>query len=147
MEYQLSTDLILDADAITFLRDVAGQAYFVKCAGPTRLLWRGEVISGHDLSRHPQGFSAPIGLPNALSSARTWQAVTDRVLIDSGLVKGNRVDWRYESGVVLKAKYLGSLRLDDVLVLMTFDDCSITGPNGELLYDPTWGEFDLALAQ
>lgn len=147
MQHQLSSGLTIDADAIAFLQDAHTRNYYLRAEGPTRLLWQGEVISGHDQSRHPHGFSAPLGMPNSFSAAGAWHAVTDQMLIDSGLVAENTVHWCYESGVVLKAKYLSNLRIDGELVLMTFDECLITGPNGEVLYDPAWGEFDLAVAQ
>lgn len=147
MQYQLSSGLVVDAKTISLSRQKDGRAYYVRADGPTSLIWQGQVIEGHDQTRHPHGFSAPIGIPNGLSDISAWHAVTDRMLIDAGLVRGNTVHWCYQSGVVLQAKYLGCLRLDGALVLMTFDECSITGPNAEVLYDPTWGEFDLAIAE
>lgn len=147
MQHQLSSGLTIESETIAFSRDAHGLAYYVRAEGPTSLLWRGEVINGHDQSRHPQGFSAPIGMPDSLSSAGAWHAVTDQMLIDRGLVAGNTVQWRYPSGVVFQAKYLNSTRLDGVLVLMTFDECSITAPSGDVLYDPSWGQFDLAVAE
>ena len=147
MQHQLSSGLAIESETITFARDANGLAYYVRAEGPTSLLWGGKVISGHDQSRHPHGFSAPIGFPKGLFSVDSWHAVTDEMLIDSGFVAGNTVQWHYESGVVFQAKYLGCTRLDGELVLMAFDECFITGPNGEVLYDPAWGEFDLALAQ
>ncbi len=147
MQHQLSSGLTIDADAIAFLHDGHARNYYLRAEGPTRLLWQGEVITGHDQSRHPHGFSAPLGMPNSFSTAGAWHAVTDQMLIDRGLVAETTVHWCYESGVVLKAKYLNNLRLGGTLVLMTFDECLITGPNGEVLFDPAWGEFDLAVAQ
>lgn len=147
MQHQLSSGLTIESEAIAFSRDADGGAYYVRAEGPTRLLWRGDVIKGHDQSRHPQGFSAPIGVPDSLSAAGTWHAVTDQMLIDSGLVAGNTVQWRYPSGVVFQARYLDSTRTDGVLVLMTFEECSITAPSGDVLYDPSWGQFDLAVAE
>ena len=147
MQYQLSSGLTIESEQITLSRAPNRQPYYLRAEGPTCLLWQGEVINGHDQSRHPHGFSAPIGLPNSLSVVSGWHEVSDQVLVDAGLLTGNAVQWHYESGVVLQAKYLGCTRLDGELVLMVFDECSITGPGGEVLYEPSWGEFDLALAQ
>lgn len=147
MQHQLSSGLTIEAETIALVRDANCLVYYVRAEGPTRLLWGSQVISGHDESRHPHGFSAPIGVPTSLSVVGAWHEATDQALVDAGLLAGSRVHWCYQSGVVLQAKYLGCLRLDGELVLMTFDECSITGPGGEVLYEPSWGEFDLAVTQ
>lgn len=147
MQYQLSTGLTIDAAAMTFLRESNGQAYYVRAEGPTSLLWQAKVIEGHGQSRHPHGFSAPIGLPDCFTGAGSWSSVDDCALADAGAAAGAAIHWRYASGVVLKATYVSRIRMGDTLLLMTFDDCSIAGPAGEVLYDPSWGQFDLAVSQ
>ena len=103
------------------------------------------TLAGQDFDQHPHGFSAPIGEPSGLPQS-SWLTARGSDLQASGLAIGARLDWRYDTGVALSAELVGVTRSDEgALLVLSLTDCQVLGPSGELLCDPAWGAFDLAL--
>ena len=145
VRYELSTGLILEAPEIQCLTTDDNRPYYLVASGPARLIWAGVTLAGQDFGQHPHGFSAPIGEPSGLPQS-SWLTVRGSNLQASGLAIGARLDWRYDTGVALSAELVGVTRSDEgALLVLSLTDCQVLGPSGELLCDPAWGSFDLAL--
>lgn len=143
--YELSTGLILEAPEIQCLTTDDHRPYYLVASGPARLIWEGATLAGQGFEQHPHGFSAPIGEPSGLPQS-SWITAMGSDLEAAGLATGARLDWRYDTGVALSAQLVGVTRSDEgALLVLSLTDCQVLGPSGELLCDPAWGAFDLAL--
>ena len=145
VRYELSTGLILEAPETQCLTTDDHRPYYLVASGPARLIWAGVTLAGQDFDQHPHGFSAPIGEPSGLPQSSLLTA-RGSDLQASGLAIGARLDWRYDTGVALSAELVGVTRSDEgALLVLSLTDCEVLGTSGELLCDPAWGAFDLAL--
>lgn len=105
--------------------------------------WRGQALDGQGIDRHPGGFSSPVGrlknLPKALEQS------TNEDLRSIGVIPGARAALQFQSGVLVNGKVRSFTRAPQgALLLITFTDCAVN-LGSELLFDPDWGEFDMAV--
>jgi phenylalanine-4-hydroxylase len=113
---------------------------FLRWQGPVQLSWQGNEISGQGISRHSQGFSAPLG---------PWEAYPDRNPADLttldlakiNLQVGQPGELRLASGIKISGVVVNLLRRSGKLIVITWDQCSVMRDK-ELLFKPEWGEFD-----
>ena len=144
MQYRLSSGLVIAAPEIDCHSTQNGEFYYLQASGATSWYWAGEVVQGHGVERHSEGFGSPVGMPESLPWC-DWEQLSDADLARSGIKVGERIEWCYPSGVTLEGEIKHWLRCESVLTAITFVDCIVKGPAGETLFDPAWGEFDLAL--
>ena len=116
---------------------VNGKGAYLKTTGPTALAYKNKEIVGHGTKYHIDGFGAPIG--------------TIKDIIDTSIFKnqiGKNIEISYESGIILKGILLNSIENElGQIMLLSFKDCSVIleGDDSVVLFDPSWGNFDLAL--
>jgi phenylalanine-4-hydroxylase len=109
------------------LTDDKKEAIYLRTTGPTALAYDYKQLEGQGKDRHAEGFGAPIG---------NWK--------ETPLREGETAKAEFESGVVVSGRVERLVRQDGKLLLVTFSDCSVK--LGErLLFDPAWGEYDMAV--
>ncbi len=125
----------------TFHLDGEEVPAYLRFQGPCALSLADRQLPGHGRARHPQGFGLPLGrlddgvgpwtLPPAELRERTAQDGT--------------LTLRYATGVVVHGRPVGELR-DDAgrLLVLTLEGCSVRRGD-EVLFDPAWGPYDLAM--
>ena len=133
-----------------YKEDALGPIY-IHTQGPTQLCYKGQVISEHEKTRHLHGFSSPVGklknFPKCLSEA----SLLDLENLgfkrnEKGEYEKNTVQLCFQSGIVVEGRPISILRAseDDKLLIITFSDCKVTY-QGDTLFDPSYGEFDMAV--
>lgn len=101
-----------------------GKPAFIRFTGPAALAVDGKQLDGHGRDYHKDGFSSPVGAFKA----------------DVGLIIGNSVHLNFESGIRVQ----GTIK-NSTTQLITFENCTVTSAGGEILFDPSWGIYDMAL--
>lgn len=116
-----------------------GEPYFLKWEGPVQLSFGGVELAGQGVKRHPSGFSCPLGPWFPEGGAK----VLESKLQQQGFQVGETVEKEFPKGIRLKGRIQQFLKsLEGEVLGITFENCSIT--QGErVLYDPSWGPFDL----
>lgn len=105
--------------------------------------WRGHTLDGQNTDRHPGGFSSPVGRLKNFEKPLEQSSNDD--LLSLGVIQGERAALRFQSGVEVRGKVHSFTRAPQgALLLITFTDCTVT-LGSEMLFDPTWGEFDMAI--
>jgi phenylalanine-4-hydroxylase len=120
---------------------IEDQPIYIRTTGPTQLAHGNTQLEGHSKDYHSHGFGSPVGL---LQGGIALQSMDDAALRENGLEIGPPVQLRFESGVELSGKLLGSMRKDGKLVLLSFEECSVLYGD-QVLFDPTWGVYDMAI--
>ena len=116
------------------LTDNEGRILYVGTQGPTSLSYADKELEGHGESTHPHGFSCPLGrLENSASL--------------SGFVCGERARLSFQGGVVVEGLLASTTVRNGCLLIMSFSDCSVRGPLGEVLFEPEWGMYDMAVGE
>lgn len=125
------------------LEDASGNAIYLQTTGPTRLAYRGQELAGHGVVHHSAGFGSPIGRLRGM--AQCLSSCTVAQLEQYGIRPGQVVTLQFESGVTVTGVLDSILRRHNKNLVLTFTQCTVTDPAGDLLFDPGWGVFDMAV--
>ena len=124
-------DFICEGERIDFLR----------FEGPVQLARDGKQLEGHDVVRHPAGFSSPLG---------AWQGFPDRnpaflrqdQLESIDLIVGETTELELVSGFHVVGELVRVQRRGDQIEYLTWKNCTVR--RGDKVYfEPDWGEFDM----
>lgn len=116
---------------------------FIKTSGPSALAIEGKQLEGHGKFYHKDGFSSPVGkLKNQPIAIEDF---TDLQLEESGIIKGQRTDLNFESGIHVNGLIKDIIKHNDKLILIVFEDCTVKESNGNVLFQPEWGTYDMAI--
>lgn len=119
--------------------------YFIKTTGPTSLAVNNKQLPGHGKNYHADGFSSPVG---KLKNVHTpLEDLTENELENLGIAKGKTVELDFESGILVKGTVKSILAFLGKNQLITFTDCTVTDKKGHVLFDPSWGVYDMAVGE
>tara|TARA_Y100001970_G_C14218885_1_gene851383 strand:- start:1140 stop:2720 length:1581 start_codon:yes stop_codon:yes gene_type:complete len=112
--------------------DVYGHTFeeFYRFEGPVQLCYQNKELKGHGGEYHKQGFSSPICTPSIINQLQNTPI-------------NEAVNIKFKSGINLNGIINNKLIADSKLLVASFTDCKITDGD-KLLFDPSWGTFDLA---
>jgi phenylalanine-4-hydroxylase len=116
---------------------------YVRTTGETQIAWKGEQLIGHGIDFHTAGFGSPVGHVNEFSRCLSEYSIDE--LRFAGIQAGTRATLEFVSGVVVEGDLLSIERRDQKNILLSFNNCRVTGIAGEILFDPSWGQYDMAV--
>ncbi len=123
--------------------DAVGNAIYLRTEGPTQLAWREREIYGHGSERHPEGFGSPIGRIKDFSRCLSEYSVDELKAHD--VVLGDEVRLEFLSGITVSGQLTDIFRREHRNLILTFTHCTVTDLQGRVLFDPAWGDFDMAV--
>lgn len=140
-----SSGLQVSGTITDFKADKDGNPYFVKTNGPTILSLNNKQLPGHSKSYHKDGFSSPIGKLKDVSSP--LEDLSEGELESIGIAKSKTAVLDFESGITVKGTIKTILSFLGKIQLITFADCTVTDKEGNVLFDPSWGVYDMAVGE
>ncbi len=117
-----------------------GKPAYIQMTGPTQLSFDNSQLEGHDKSRHPEGFGAPVGTVKS----KDLSTLNPAELISLGIKEERQIDLQFDSGVLVSGTIKTILTSNNKTLLITFTNCKVTYEQ-KTLFDPTWGEYDMAV--
>lgn len=117
------------------------QVDFIKLQGPCQLSVLGKELKGHGVKYHSHGYSSPLG--KLKTSKKCLSNMTATELKKLGLQKNKLCVLEFESGIILSGRLVNYLKYKSKNLVFGFKDCSLVY-NNELLFHPSWGQFDMA---
>ena len=118
---------------------------YIQTSGPTALANRDKELIGHGIEHHKDGFGCPIGYLKGRNLP--IEDMTPRDLDAYGIYEGKIATLEFESGVVVEGRVVtGTRDLQGKIILITFDDCSVTYKD-RVLFKPEWGAYDMAIGK
>lgn len=127
------------------LTDAIGNAIYIGTRGPTQLAYRGRELPGHGIRTHAQGYGSPVGRLQGLPRCLSDYSVDE--LKQLGIAIGQTVRLDYLSGIRVQGRLESLLRENARNLILSFSDCTVTGIDGERLFEPQWGRYDLGVGQ
>ncbi|MCH8569221.1 MAG: aromatic amino acid hydroxylase [Balneolales bacterium] len=124
------------------LTDASGNEIFLKASGPVQLSYNDTELPGHGTDYHKDGYSSPVG--NIKGFGKSLDELTSDQISSLGLEEGKTVDFSFESGISVKGLCTKLHYSNNKLVLVTFENCTVKGKDGELMFSPDWGVYDMA---
>ncbi|RQO71286.1 aromatic amino acid hydroxylase [Pedobacter sp. KBW01] len=116
---------------------------FIKTTGPSALAFNGEQLKGHGKDYHVDGFSSPVGkLKNTSQLLEDFSAAD---LESAGISIDNQTELLFDSGIKVVGRVKEILKENNKVILIAFSDCTVTESNGNVLFRPEWGTYDMAV--
>ncbi|MDO8860617.1 aromatic amino acid hydroxylase [Haliea sp. E1-2-M8] len=128
---------------VEVLCDSVGKAVYLQTTGPTQLAWRDTEIYGHGTAAHAEGFGSPVGRLKDFSRCLSEYSVDE--LRAHHIVIGEPVVLEFLSGITVRGRLQHVLRQDQRNLLLSFADCTVTDLQGRILFEPAWGQYDMAV--
>ncbi|MFT9850400.1 aromatic amino acid hydroxylase [Aneurinibacillus sp. REN35] len=119
------------------------EAVYLQLKGPSALAVEDTEIQGHGKDYHKDGFGSPIG--RLRGEATPLELYTDEQLTAQGIVEGQSASLEFESGIHVSGLVQYIKRHKEKIILIGFDQCSVTNTDGRTLFDPAWGVYDMAV--
>ena len=123
--------------------DAVGNAIYLQTTGPTQLAWDYREIFGHGVDHHAEGFGSPIGYLKDFSRCLSYFTIDELKAHDIAI--GARVKLEYLSGITVEGCLKQVYRQKQRNLILSFEDCRVTNLHGEVLFDPSWGTYDMAV--
>lgn len=121
------------------------QPSFIKLSGPVMLSHDNRQLKGHGKDYHRDGFSSPVGKLAGIETPLEYIPLDDLALI--GIVEGKKAELNFGSGIGVSGIVKSITESQGKILLITFTDCTVKDKDGKLLFDPSWGVYDMALGE
>ncbi len=118
---------------------------FIKTTGPSALAINNKQISAHGKDHHHDGFSSPVGKLKGHALPLEDLSLAD--LNYFGIEEGKDAVLNFESGITVGGLVKNILSANQKIRLITFDNCTVKDKEGEVLFDPSWGVYDMAVGE
>lgn len=142
---ELSTGLQVSGIFTRMIQNEDNQVIYFETEGPTALAYREKELIGNGTARHFQGFRSPLGKLKGINLS--IENMGPRDLQAYNFYDGKPISFEFESGITVDGLNVTGLRnLNGKLMLIQFTDCTVKY-NGEVLFSPDMGDFDMALGQ
>lgn len=116
---------------------------FIKATGPCALALNGRQLNGHGKNYHKDGFSSPVGKLKDASKALEDYTIDE--LNTTGIKISSKSNLVFESGIYVEGLVKDIVVKNEKIVLISFTDCTVTESNGNVLFKPEWGMYDMAV--
>lgn len=118
---------------------------FIKTTGPSALAIADKQLEGHGKFYHKDGFSSPVGrLKDAAIPLEDFGS-TELKAFD--IAEGKTAMLVFDSGIQVNGLVKSIVKAADKIVLIAFEDCTVKESNGNVLFQPEWGTYDMAVGE
>ncbi|MEO6976775.1 MAG: aromatic amino acid hydroxylase, partial [Mucilaginibacter sp.] len=117
----------------------------IKTAGPSALAIDNKQLKGHSKGYHKDGFSSPVG--KLQGHAMPLEDLSVEELNYFGIEKGKTTTLQFESGITVSGEVKQIHASNGKTQFITFNNCTVTGKEGEELFKPDWGAYDMAVGE
>ena len=110
---------------------------FIKTTGPSALSLNNKELQGHGKDYHKDGFSSPVG--KLQHHTKPLEDFTADELTDAGIVAAMPTILDFESGITISGTVKNILSHEGKILIITFENCTVTDNGGGTLFDPFMG--------
>uniref|UniRef100_UPI0018ED8271 aromatic amino acid hydroxylase n=1 Tax=Pedobacter sp. ASV28 TaxID=2795123 RepID=UPI0018ED8271 len=118
---------------------------FIKTTGQSALAFDGKELAGHGKNYHKDGFSSPVGKLKNIDKPLEDHTFEDLTAI--GIKVGETGELIFQSGITVNGKVKEVINKKDKILLIAFEDCTVKEANGNILFQPEWGTYDMAVGE
>lgn len=121
----------------------SGEPTFIKTTGPSALSVANIQLDGHSKVYHKDGFSSPVG--KLKDTALPLENFGSEELFAFGIIEGNTTELFFESGIQVNGVVKAVYKHENQVILIAFENCTVKEQNGNILFQPEWGTYDMAV--
>ena len=127
----------------SMIQDAVGNVIYYNTTGQTQLSYQNRQISGHGIEFHKQGFGSPLGRLRGFERCLSSYTVDELKRHHIELQKPTTLE--FLSGITVTGTVKNLIRRQQKNILITLEDCTVTDVDKNILFDPSWGVFDMAI--
>jgi phenylalanine-4-hydroxylase len=105
-----------------------GDVHFIRTAGPTALAFEGVELANQGREVHAHGYSTPLG---------------EYSLLQGNFGINENLEVLYKSGFKVSGLCKSVFEHEGKVLVCTLDACTVWDAEGNVIYEPSWGRFDL----
>ena len=125
------------------LKNSINKEIYIGTTGPTQISVNNKELDGHGIAYHTEGFGSPVGpICNLMTPL---EDATEYDLITLNIKRERVVHLEFVSGIEVIGVLKKIHKKLEKNVLMTFENCTVTSPTGDVLFQPEWGIYDMAV--
>ncbi|WP_295672309.1 aromatic amino acid hydroxylase [uncultured Mucilaginibacter sp.] len=140
-----SSGLQLTGTFTSFETDENGNPIYVRTTGPSALAINNKQINGHGKHYHKDGYSSPVG--RLKDNVEPLENLAANELYSFSNAEGKETILTFESGITVSGLVKNIFTDNGKTQLITFTDCTVKTKNGNILFDPSWGVYDMAVGE
>lgn len=140
---QLNSGVQIAGTVSRVVCDAVGNAIYFNTSGPTQLAYQDIEIPEQGTKAHFQGFGSPIGGLRAFERCLSCYTIDE--LKRHGIEIGKTVQLNFLSGISVCGELVDIYRREQKNVLLSFARCTVQDADEQILFDPTWGRYDMAV--
>jgi phenylalanine-4-hydroxylase len=140
-----SSGLQVSGTITDFRKADQGQPSFIKTSGQTILSHNNKVLKGHEKDYHKEGFSSPVGRLQGIDTPLEDMAPDALRLL--GIEAGRHTRLNFATGITVEGTVKEILTVEGKNLIITFANCTVKDGNDQMLFDPTWGAYDMAVGE
>lgn len=118
---------------------------FIKTTGPSALAIDSKQLEGHGKFYHKDGFSSPVG--KLKDNVNALEDFSKEELNAFGITVGNHAILLFDSGIHVSGNVTEIKKHESKIILIVFEDCTVKENNGNILFQPEWGIYDMAVGE
>jgi phenylalanine-4-hydroxylase len=122
-----------------------GEPHFIKFSGPSQICYGEKELPGQGRSRHPSGFSSPLGRWTT-ARHKSPSLLTDAELVSLGIRKGHKAVIEFMNGFRVEGVVQNVVRERQKILYITWVDC-VVSRGAHRYFEPGWGEFDMPVGE
>jgi len=125
------------------LKNSINKEIYIGTTGPTQISVNNKELDGHGISYHTEGFGSPVG--QICNLMIPLEDATEYDFITLNIKREHVVHLEFTSGIEVIGVLKKIHKILEKNVLMTFENCTVTSPTGDILFQPDWGIYDMAV--
>ncbi|MDB5155065.1 MAG: phhA [Mucilaginibacter sp.] len=118
---------------------------FIKTTGPSILSFDNKQLKDHGKKYHKDGFSSPVGKLKGIATPLEDMTAPELNLL--GIEAGKQAVLNFESGITVSGTVKNVLTIEGKNLLITFTDCTVKDNKGEIVFNSSWGVYDMAVGE
>jgi phenylalanine-4-hydroxylase len=122
-----------------------GNIAYLQFTGPSALAFQNRQIQGHGVETHAAGFGSPVG--KLTNSNKPLELFENSDFEKHNIIPNKRSRLVFESGIVVDGIVEKIQHNNEINQIISFKDCLINDPNGDILFKPEWGTYDMAVGE
>lgn len=119
------------------------QIKYINTNSPTTLCFKDKLLPSHGPDYHAEGFGAPVG--NLKGLIKKLEDFTPQDLIENGWAINTTIELHYENGIQINGKLINTTFKENKLLIMSFENCTVTDQENNIYFEPSWGIYDMAI--
>lgn len=142
---EFNSGLQVSAKLSNVLCDAVQNVIYINTQGATQLCVDNTQLLDHGIDFHSQGFGSPLGRLIGLERCLSQYSIDE--LDKHGISINQPVRLNFLSGITVVGHLDNIIRRHQRNILLSFSECTVTDINGNTLFDPDWGIYDMAVGE